>query len=265
MARLTKRERAAHQAALNLLSRGNLSDDDVLAILSQYHEGASHYCQPAGAFFTPFDLARDFVLEIGFNPWEPIRVLDMCAGIGCLSIAVRQQFSNSSVTAIELNPEYVEVGKALAPEVRWVCGDVMDPGVLAGLGQFDVVIGNPPFGNLATTKGQKGRRYTGGRSEFKLIDAVADLAGSGVFILPQESAGFRYSGERQFHCLRDTSARELRRFEEETGIQLQHGMGIDTKAPCYSDFKDTSITVEFVDADFSGVIRTGENLELFVA
>ncbi len=61
---------------------------------------------------------------------------------------------------------------------------------------FDIVYGNPPFGKIKTSEMQTGK-YSGSEFEYKVIEHGSTLAPYGVWIVPQCSAGFVYSG---IHC-----------------------------------------------------------------
>jgi hypothetical protein len=162
MAKLTKAEAKMHAEAERILAQERLSDDDREFVYTYWHEAANHVNTTKGAFFTPIGLAGDFAIEP-----TPGRIIDLGAGIGVLSYCVwsRFRYTNSGVSrmkefvCIEANPAYVEVGKKLFPEARWVCGDIFDvPGM--GLGEFGCALSNPPFG-ATPRNGKGGPRYTG--------------------------------------------------------------------------------------------------------
>lgn len=222
MARLSKKESKAHQQACELLKKNWLTCDDREFILDHWNEGATNLNTVAGAFFTPRELASDFSIEVAGS-----KVIDLCAGIGALSYAVAQKHVWGSLpcdlTCIEINPDYIEVGKKLLPDATWIRASIFD--VLdMGLGRFDVAISNPPFGRI-NRDGGTSPVYTGSEFEFHVIDIASQIAAYGVFLLPQESAGFKYSGNQCFE--RQTSGKAIR-FQEQTGLRLEPGCGIDT-------------------------------------
>lgn len=237
MAKLSKAEAKAHQQACDLLAKDVLSEDDKLFVLENWQESAKHINTIAGAFFTPHELARDFCIET-CGP----RIIDLCAGIGALSLrAFWHHREEVEIVCVELNPEYAEIGKKILPEARWVVGNIFD---LPDLGHFDCAIGNPPFG--ATPRQAKAPRYSGNDFEYHAIDIASGIADYGVFIVPQMSAPFRYSGAPCFEA-RETD--KYRRFVDQTGIELGPNCGIDISV--YADrWHDVSIAVEIVTADF---------------
>lgn len=252
--KLPKRLAKLHQEALELVRSGHrLSVEERAFVLEHFHEGAEHMNGLAGAFFTPRGLARDFSLEVP----ECGRILDLCAGIGALSYAC--DGSAAEVVCVELNPAYVEVGRAVVPDATWITASVFDVDAYAHLGPFDVVISNPPFGRVPAD-GFEGD-YTGGLFEYRVLEVASRLARLGVIIVPQESAPFRYSGER---CFRTEEAERARRFREQTGIVMEPNCGIDTSVHRDS-WRGVSPVCEIVVCDFAesaARARAGEQLDL---
>lgn len=241
MAKLTKAQAKAHAAACDLLKKDLLDDDEREFVIRNWQESASHINTIAGAFFTPLDLAFDFTVEVSGK-----RIIDLCAGVGCLSLASwwRRGFEPREIICIEKNPDYVEVGKKVLPEARWICADVFDLAAL-DLGLFDCAISNPPFG--ATPRNRKGPRYSGRAFEYHVIDLASTVAEYGAFIIPQMSAPFRYSGERHYVERREA---EYDAFNKATGIELLPNCGIDTSEHLGS-WRGVSPKTEIVIAEFT--------------
>lgn len=244
--RLSKRQMAQHNKAEALLLKEEaLTDREVEFFFDNWNEAANHDVGRAGAFFTPLDLAYDFALEAAFDGCKKQRVIELCAGIGVLAYAVLKRNSNADIVCVEANPRYVEIGKKLVPQAQWICGSVEDTELLQSLGYFNTAISNPPFGRVPTMTDVCTEKYTGGLAEYKVIELSSCMADYGVFLLPQESAGFSYSGVQ---CYERKASTKYARFEKETGIELGAGCGIDTTA--YSGFKNTSITCEIATTEF---------------
>ena len=251
MGKLTKAEAKAHAQAEELLRKDVLTYDEKLFVLDNWHEGASHINGVTGAFFTPTGLARDFAIDACGG-----RTIDLCAGIGTLAFHVfwRAHYARGSsgaqteIVCIERNPSYVEVGRKVLPEAKWICADVFDFD-FASLGSFHCAIANPPFG--ATPKTGSGPRYTGRSFEFHVIDLASDIADCGAFIIPQMSAPFEYGGVQ---CYRERQSADYLRFTEQTGIHLEAGGGVDC-AYHRDGWKGIAPSVEIVCANFENMPR----------
>ncbi|MCK7616183.1 methyltransferase [Roseibium sediminicola] len=249
MAKLTKPQRKAHAEAEAILTKDRLSDDEKDFVFQNWHEGANHINGASGAFFTPWGLAADFSIDAG---GAGSRVIDLCSGIGILSYFLhhRAKWADNcpDLTCVELNPRYVEVGRKLLPEARWICADVFDwrdwQRELGGE-RFDVAVSNPPFGTVK--RSDNGPRYRGRQFEFHVIDIAAELADYGAFIVPQTSAAFRYSGAQCFQRVETGPAAE---YQKLSGFRMHEGAGVDTSM-YKDDWKDTSIICEIACYEFA--------------
>lgn len=249
MAVLTRQQERHHAQACELVDLArDLTEDERGFVLDHWLASATSHSASDRAYFTPEGLARDMAVEVGGD-----RIVDLCAGIGRLASHNGGLWSSwphpgPELVCVERNPDYVRVGRRVLPEARWVCADVLDPAALpADLGQFDCAVANPPFGPAVRTRNAPGG-YTGRRFEYHVIAAAATLAKRGVFIIPQASAPFRYSGQPQFEPARGDD--EYRRFVAATGIALTHNCGIDT-SHYDGDWVGVSPRVEIVLADFT--------------
>lgn len=245
MAKLTKTQAREHLAALALLSKPSLSLDERWEVLEKYREDAEHPNALDGAFFTPLGLARDFGIEVPACR----RLIDLCAGIGTLAYMHSRAYRAwgtgpfPEIVCVERNPAYVAVGRKLIPEATWIEADVFDLPKL-GLGHFDVAISNPPFG--AVRRSGRAPRHGGPEFEYAVIDLASDVADLGVFIVPQASAPFEFSGSRSY---RETPDERHDRFRDATGIVLEAGCGIDCDH-YRSEWRGVAPAVEIVLADF---------------
>ena len=265
MSKLTKAEAKAHGEALVLLKKDELTDDDRIFVMDNWQESANHVNSVSGAFFTPWRLARDAALDV----YNEGRIIDLCAGIGTLSLAVywrgyydRQSLGKAlDLVCVELNPEYVDLGRKMLPEAEWICGSIFD---LPDLGHFDQAISNPPFGNIKTGGDWKGN-YTGSKFEFRAIEVASRIADHGMFIIPQQSSGFRYSGAPyyQHSDSGEFTNRDYAKFSEQTGIRLDAGVGVDTSVHD-DDWHGVSPRTEIACADFTELEKVAPVVELQV-
>ena len=127
MSKLSKQALKLHNQALELVrSDKELTFAEKEFILQNYKPYANHNVTETNAFFTPIQLAMASTIEMP-SPDEierPVRILDLCAGIGMLSFAYYYYggFDTRSVevVCVELVEEYVEVGKRILPEATWI-------------------------------------------------------------------------------------------------------------------------------------------------
>jgi predicted RNA methylase len=221
MIKLSKQEARLHQDACKILEKDVLAYDEKLFVLENWQEGAVHFNNLVGAFFTPQALASEFAIEMtGVNG----TVIDLCAGIGSLAFAVLQHNSlhPPKITCIEINSDYGAVGKKIVPEATWIVADVFN--LPPDIGKFDFAIANPPFGRIAHCQG-KAPRYSGSEFEYKVMDIASDLANDGVFLIPQASASFEFSGRQGFQAKTSDKYVQL---VNQTGIKIGANCGIDT-------------------------------------
>lgn len=244
MARLSKAQTKLHNQALDYLSKDVLTYDEKIFVIENWNEGANTNNSELGAFFTPFDYANDFSLEIfGDN------VIDLCAGIGVLSFCYyhfrhwNEPIENKpKITCVELNHSYVEVGKKILPEANWIHANVLTD--WKEFGKFDFAYSNPPFGNIRSEGSSP--NYTGSQFEYKVVDIANELSdGNAAFIMPQTSAPFKFSGNRGY-LFDGTKNTKYKAFHEQTGIHLDAGIGIDGSLYT-NEWKNTNVLTEVVN------------------
>jgi predicted RNA methylase len=260
MIKASKKDVQLHNECLKLLSKKKLKQTEKDFIVANYNEGISRVISTKGIFFTPRDLALDFILEVTGN-----KVLDLCAGIGMLSYhnyhhGHHPRVTNRpiEITCVELNPDFVEIGEKLLPEANWICEDITKPGFIERLGHYDMAISNPPFGSINHV-GKTLFNYTGNQFEYKAIELASRVARYGAFIIPQGSAPFVYSGQRQFaeqHCPK------YDQFVNQTKIELELGCSIDMSVH-QGLWKFTQVATEIVLSNFSQSCRPGFQTSLF--
>ena len=100
---------------------------------------------------------------IGYLLGEPLsawiapditRVVDLCAGVGCLGILAAQRYQMSRVTLVELDRQAAALARKnvalhnLSERVEVVQGDACD-WLSSETGQWDLILTNPPYVNAA--------------------------------------------------------------------------------------------------------------------
>ena len=253
MSKITRQQIKRHEEAEGLLwgSDKKLTHDQVAFCLEHWDPRALAGKQVAQneAYFTPLPLALDMGKYIG---GDGRLVVDIGAGIGRLAYAVLcanwWDMQQVRVTAVELNPEYVAVGRRLLPEVTWVQGDMYDRALWQSLPRFDEAISNPPFGQVLTDcdTGWVGYRGPGG-----LMAAAIGLRAArlGVtMILPQTQTPFRYSGAPLGNNVyTDNHTGYLKRFLAGRPTLEWHHSSLDTELPGYkSGWRGAAPLVEVV-------------------
>lgn len=235
--KLSKQEIKAHEQAEALIESDRpLKDFEKEFILDNWQESANHVNSKAGAFFTPRDLARDFAIEVNGST-----CIDLCAGIGSLAYAVEEKFER--MVCVEINRDYARIGKRIVPHAEWIVTSVFDP-VILDLGMFDCSIGNPPFGSIASN--DYVGPYTGKVFEYRVIEVASRISRYGVFIIPQMSAPFQYSGVPSY---REIESPKVTKFVKDTGIIMEPNCGINTSV--YRDqWRGASPVTEIVCCDF---------------
>lgn len=159
--KLSKLQRKQHGEAESLLSLGRtLKEDERMFVLDHWLPGATGDPGIHGVFFTPRSIAE----SISYYPSEG-PVIDACAGIGRLAFHcwLASKWSNHpkfTLTCVEFNSNYVEVGRRVLPEAEWIRADLTDYAAsLDGKRPFREAISNPPYGKVPTLREWRG--YTG--------------------------------------------------------------------------------------------------------
>jgi hypothetical protein len=241
--KLTKPQIKSQEACEELLKKDTLTYDEKIYVYENWHEGATNTNSVAGAFFTPFGLARDFHLEL----YDKKKTIDLCAGIGMLSFIAYHWNECHDITCVEYNSDYVRVGKKLLPEANWICGSIFD--IVDD--DYEQAISNPPFGKIKTGISDIKLKYKGAEFDLKAIEIASKISSRASFILPQGSTPFKYSGARYYEDLRDTDScsNKVKKFIKETGIDYEFNCGIDTSY-YLNEWKGVSPLCEIVNFDF---------------
>ena len=233
MGKISRTAQKRHHDAMKLWeSKDKFDHEDTLYFYGHYQEGATQLNALAGAFFTPWELARDFSMHVQGNS-----IIDLCAGTGMLSYACTGNNREDKLVCVELNQEYATLGRKLVPWATWYHKDVTELNELAEEDKFDVAISNPPFGKI------------GGYDMFDLevVRIASRVARTGVFILPQMSTPFRCSGRSGFE---QETTPKLAKWMEKNNIKFEMNCGIDCNI--YIDqWKGVKPIVEIVLCDFT--------------
>lgn len=140
------------------------------------------------------------LIDRQFEPWlpqEPARILDLCAGSGCIGIAAAHAFPQAEVDLAELSPGALAVCKLNI--ARHHCGERVQAiksdlfGALKGR-VYDLIVSNPPYVPVAEWKAlaaefqhEPRMALAAGKDGMDLVarilaDAPAHLSDGGVLI-----------------------------------------------------------------------------------
>ena len=202
MARLSKNRIKQHEQAIELLESSKFDSDNpemVRQILIDLTPQYMGHVSKNAAFFTPPDLGHELALMTATIEG---RILDLAAGIGSLMYGLKAHNLWSwddvhEVYAVELNLEYVDIGRKLFPQVNWVCGNIFDCDLINSLGEFDFVVSNPPFGRVVSGNGVDTTwlNYQGSL-HLMAAEIALNLTDAAGFILPMPDLPFEVSNGR---------------------------------------------------------------------
>jgi len=80
---------------------------------------------------------------------HPEVILDLCTGSGALALALKNEFSGTSVFATDISEDAIDVAlanrHATGLDIYLAVGDLFDPLPASLLGEVDLVVANPPY------------------------------------------------------------------------------------------------------------------------
>ncbi len=94
------------------------------------------------------------LIEGHFEPWltvEPLRILDLCTGSGCIAVALALAFPGADVDAVDLSADALALARrnverhGVADRVRVIGSDLyaaLEPA------RYDLIVSNPPYVSL---------------------------------------------------------------------------------------------------------------------
>jgi predicted RNA methylase len=260
MAKISKPVLKKHNEALEILKKKDkLNFNEREFVFKHYHEGASKMNNLISAHFTPYSIAK----SISQNIRHTDMFVDLCSGIGILSYALKRlnEWDNSPVVGIciENCVEYYEVGKKLLPEFHWICGDIFNPNVIAQVkeimdGKRFSIVSNPPYGKQVKTDTNSLLKYQGTEFEYKAMELGAILgAEDGAFLIPQESAPFRITGNNYKGVEHESyKTSKYKKFVDQTGLEISPNIGYTTEIFEDEDgWKDVNIKTEIAILEYN--------------
>jgi ribosomal protein L3 glutamine methyltransferase len=92
------------------------------------------------------------MIEAGFEPWigevEPLRILDLCCGSGCIGIAAALHFPGASVDLADISADALDLARlnvaahGLEDRVAVLHSDLFEA---LGRERYDLIVCNPPY------------------------------------------------------------------------------------------------------------------------
>ncbi len=83
------------------------------------------------------------------NVIEPIHIIDICTGSGCIAIVLKKYIPDATVTAIDISPTALKVAKENAvlneTEIDFVHNDFLNDTSWNKFGKFHCIVSNPPY------------------------------------------------------------------------------------------------------------------------
>jgi release factor glutamine methyltransferase len=79
---------------------------------------------------------------------EPLKVLDIGTGTGCIAIALKRAFPHWKITAIDVSQKALEIARKNATknnaQIHFIKCDILSDEINC-LGTFDIIVSNPPY------------------------------------------------------------------------------------------------------------------------
>lgn len=127
-----------------------LADEPIQYIFSAAHfYGMDMKVTPATLIPRPETAQLVDMIVADYEDASDLRVLDIGTGSGCIAVALARNLRFPKVTAIDISPDALAVArenaKNLRADVDFIQADMLDADAMGRLGQFDVIVSNPPY------------------------------------------------------------------------------------------------------------------------
>lgn len=81
---------------------------------------------------------------------NPLNILDLCTGSGCIAIALKKAFPQACVTAVDVSEKALAVARCNAEangtDITFIQVDILDPkNIESQYSTFDLIVSNPPY------------------------------------------------------------------------------------------------------------------------
>ncbi len=155
-----------------------------------------------GQYFTPKLIREALLTKLPNNIYGP-KILDPGCGTGEFLLTAKQYFKNPKLYGWDIDNNLIKVSQKNVPGAHLKCSDALENDQR---GQYDFVIGNPPYFEFSPTKNQKNkfRSIIGGRvNVFSLfiyqgLNWLKDGGYLAFVVPPSMNNGAYFSKLRQF-------------------------------------------------------------------
>lgn len=137
-------------AALHALTRRRLAGEPLQYLLGEWEFYGLPFRVGPGVLIPRQD--TETLVECALRAAEGMsapKILDLCAGSGCIGIALAHCLPHGRVTAVEQSADalrYLQENAALnRTPLHIVKGDVLDPALAESIRGVDVIVSNPPY------------------------------------------------------------------------------------------------------------------------
>ncbi|MGN0590150.1 peptide chain release factor N(5)-glutamine methyltransferase [Ruminococcus sp.] len=137
-------------AALHTLARRRLAGEPLQYLLGEWEFYGLPFAVGPGVLIPRQD--TETLVECALQAAEGIfapEILDLCAGSGCIGIALAHCLPDARVTAVERSQDalaYLHRNiKKNAVQVAVIAGDVLEPGLAESIRGADIIVSNPPY------------------------------------------------------------------------------------------------------------------------
>ncbi len=95
------------------------------------------------------ELVHWIIETINASGRRDYKLLDIGTGSGCIPITLKKQVPELSVSALDISPEALDIAKTNAQKhdtgITFLQTDILDQNAWLDLGQFDIIVSNPPY------------------------------------------------------------------------------------------------------------------------
>lgn len=95
------------------------------------------------------ELVDALIKYLKSKDYQNVRILEIGSGSGCIPIAIAKYYPKATITSVDISPDTLEVAKINAHQngviINWKQLNFLAVHEWDQLGQFDIIISNPPY------------------------------------------------------------------------------------------------------------------------